>query len=78
MRCSHGVPYEAKCTKCFAEAMAREILRPSLAHAGPSVVRAEYEHKVTFSSVARVGTYAASDGSGQTTKCLMVGLGATQ
>jgi len=52
MRCSHGVPYEAKCTNCVAEAMAREILRPSVEHA--SVVRAERGHNVTFSSVGHV------------------------
>jgi hypothetical protein len=51
MRCSHGVPYEAKCTNCFGEAMAREISRPSVAHAGPSVVRREHGHNVTFSGV---------------------------
>jgi hypothetical protein len=54
MRCSHGVPYEAKCTKCFAEAMAREISRPSMAHAEPSVIRGEHRHNVTFSSVGYV------------------------
>lgn len=46
MRCSHGVPYEAKCTECFGEAMAREILRPAVAHVRPSVVA-----NVRFSSV---------------------------
>jgi hypothetical protein len=39
MRCSHGVPYEAKCTKCFAEAMARETLRRLMAPAQSGAVK---------------------------------------
>jgi hypothetical protein len=55
MRCSHGVPYEAKCTNCVAEAMAREILRPSVEQAERSVVRGEKRgHNVTFFSVGHV------------------------
>jgi hypothetical protein len=54
MRCSHGVPYEAKCSKCFAEAMTREILRASMAHTEQSVVRKEHGHNVTLSSVGYV------------------------
>jgi hypothetical protein len=52
MRCSHGVPYEAKCTKCFAEAMARETLRRLVAPAQLSAVNERDWYRSPFSNGA--------------------------